>query len=178
VVTESQDEQKAAALDRAIEFEDSPPDRDKERRIMIDQGLMDDLQKLNEAAGRMGAAQDEIIGICARIAGRGRAVVISGLPGPSPALDTPLPAGQNPPVHKRKYTVKGTRARPIRGGVPGDPVAGAEKRPWIPVICSECKIRMGSRRSSEGVNYPIVHKQPQGDEPCDGSFKPGLPIEI
>jgi hypothetical protein len=143
---------------------------------MIDQRLMEDLAKLDEAAGRMAAAQAEIVEICAQIAGRGRAVVVSGLPGPSPAVDTPLPAAQNPPVHKRKYISKGTRARSIRGGVPGDPVAGAEKRPWIRVICSECNIRMGSRRS-EGVNYPIVHKQPEGDKPCDGSFEPGLPIE-
>lgn len=160
-VRRQREEDKAAALDRAIEYEDALPDSDKDCH-MIDRQL---LQELDEAAGDMAAVEERIRGICAKIAASG-----------GPGQETLVPAigvtsGNSKPSHGPG------RGRPgWRAAVKDDPAVKATARPWKKIVCPVCRETMGSRRFQD-VDYPILHKNDQTGEACKGSFVAGLPIE-
>lgn len=156
------DEEKAAALDRAIEFEDAwrPPAKEC---IMIDRTL---LTELDAAAGEIRAAEDRFIAICRKIAGKdegGRqepTVAAIGVVGGNPGT---APTG---------------KAATGRGHRPPDPedIGPSKKEYWFKVHCAVCKESKGSR-IYEGVRYPVLHKNPDTGENCKGSFKAGVEFE-
>jgi hypothetical protein len=170
---EQRDEEKAAALEAALDFEDAladagPPETDndtdeKENEIMDESKSVDadeygrlteaDLAELITALHELEAAQLKVRQLCRRCAGDppGAAVPRACQPAAGRTPRTP-PAWPGP-------------ARIAR--IPRDP--GQKDEPWKKVCCSRCGAVTGSRLLN-GKRYPTGHYD--GAKICPGRGEP------
>jgi hypothetical protein len=151
----------AAALDRAIEYEDALPETvgpDRSRMIMDERRVEalvgdTDLQELLAACRAYEAARDRVRAACARVAGAGPAAAA----GDGPGLDQ---------VHSGRRAAAKRRACKARiARVPADP--GQIDKPWQKCKCSRCGSITGSRIVDD-QRYPTGHYMPGTQTVCPG----------
>jgi len=165
------DDEKAAALDAAIEYEDALPAthnqtsniQKSQRDTEMDFIDGKDMQELNEAAAGVKAAQDRFRAACRRIGGQE--------PMATEGTETQdKPAGSK----ARRHTGTGRGHRPpVEGDLPAGQV---QKKPWKKIACSVCSEIFG-QRIYQGQAYPILHKDPGTGQPCKGSFAVGVAVD-
>lgn len=176
------DEEKAAALDAAIAWEDRGEDRIDTR----DPKDLRDLRDVPERTRTMGpntdetamAPVDELVVLGARMkADKARLVELCRMIAGAPAEPVPMRSGVGTP------TRSGASTRRIAARAPRkkrEPAAGGEKKYrraaapgspeyWKKVTCLECGAETGSR-VYEGERYPVLHKDATTGETCKGSF--------
>lgn len=146
------DEEKAAALDAAIDYEDAwlgqpatgnrLPTTELKGQTMLDKDV---LLELDEAFAALRQAEDKVVSICARI-----------------AAGSPPAAGL---AEARK--TRAVRAVTVRRGphVPRDP--GQKNEPMKKVRCIRCSVVVGSRIVA-GKRYPAAHYVPGTQAVCPG----------
>ncbi len=160
------DEERAAALDAAIEYEDAWPlggladpgkgcamDNNEQANVV---DSVDDMDQLIDAVGQLRAAQVLVRERCARIAGVGSAAAAPRVP----------PHGE-PGLAEAKaaHAVKGTGRGVARVRSPKEP--GQIDEPWKKVKCSRCGAITGSR-VVKGLRYPAGHYAEGTQAVCPG----------
>lgn len=162
------DEQKAAALDAAIEFEDALVPNRQSSLInlqspkgisMIDQQLMTDLAELDEVAGRFKDDEAKLREICRRIGAGGSTTLQEGVTVPQ-AVQT-----EESPVEQR------CRGR----GRPSDSIK-VRWRSSLQVRCTSCGVVVEGCKQRGECFYPYKHRT-RNRVRCPGCDLPGLLID-
>ncbi len=162
---ERNDEEKAAALDAALDYEDALEENPKSEirnpqsrnYPMLNEQLF---VELGQAVRRHDEVECEIREICRRIAADGEAS----------ATENPQSAIRNPKSGRRRAAPANTKLR--RPRAPREP--GQKDEPWKKVTCSKCGSVTGSRVVA-GKRYPTAHYVPDTQQVCPGR---SLPAEL
>ena len=153
-------EEKAAALDAAIEFEDEMATHLGTKGLtMADEGTgmgMAPVDELLEIGARMKRDKLRLLDLCRQIGGSDV----------EPAADAQPPRRGGPRKGKAVSKVP-----PKRGGGLGRESLPGKPEYWKKVTCTVCGQTKGTRIEEGGKRYPVLHKNPETDEPCQGCFQ-------
>ena len=149
------DEEKAAALDAAIEYEDEDL---RQELVMIEK---DFLKELVEATQAYEVAEARVKDVCRAIASQGAI---------KKEMDkSPAPRGGRRKVNRVN---KVNDVPPAGDGViktKGQPKLPGTPEYWKRVQCPVCHQQRGSRLY-DGQRYPVLHRDESTGETCKGSF--------
>lgn len=182
-----QEEEKTAALDEAIDWEDACPPRDEpappNRLPTIDDrllrkglpmirtdllieldGAVSALRKAEEAATALRKAEEDFRAACRRIADQ-------------PATDTLVPAvGLAAPAAEVKAMPRG-RGRAGGNRKPGSTPGKVRFMPQVKIKCAKCGTIVEGAKEKDGAKYPYRHRNKLTGTVCQGQDLVGSVVE-